>query len=180
MKSRFIDLTGLRFGMLVVKHWNHKDSTGQSWWSCKCDCGGDKIIRGYSLRRGDSKSCGCGQRKPKFFLPSGRAAFNNYLYRTKKNAKIRGLCWELTEQQFEEITSKECFYCGSSPKREQGYGRYNGSYVSNGIDRVDNGVGYILGNCVTCCKECNYAKNTMSMNEFKEFIKSIYIHWAKS
>jgi hypothetical protein len=32
-------------------------------WLCKCDCGGEAIVRGYSLRKGLTKSCGCLRRR---------------------------------------------------------------------------------------------------------------------
>ena len=28
-------------------------------WLCKCDCGNEKIVNGYNLRNGNTKSCGC-------------------------------------------------------------------------------------------------------------------------
>jgi hypothetical protein len=31
-----------------------------AFWLCKCSCGHKSIVRGYSLRTGRSKSCGCG------------------------------------------------------------------------------------------------------------------------
>lgn len=58
--GKFIDLTGQRFGKLKVISPSHKDKQGAWCWNCECDCG-NKIntIRGYSLIRGDSTSCGC-------------------------------------------------------------------------------------------------------------------------
>lgn len=46
----------------------------------------------------------------------------------------------------------------------------------NGIDRIDSEVGYTKENTVPCCKYCNTAKNTMSYNEFIEWIKRVYKH----
>jgi hypothetical protein len=31
----------------------------QARWFCRCDCGTEKVICGTTLRRGNSKSCGC-------------------------------------------------------------------------------------------------------------------------
>jgi len=46
--------------------------------------------------------------------------------------------------------------------------------IYNGIDRVDNAIGYLTDNCVACCKVCNRAKLQMSKNEFFDHIKKIY------
>jgi len=53
------DLTNRRFGKLIVlcreKNNNHK----QTMWKCKCDCGTEFIVRGYSLTTSNTTSCGC-------------------------------------------------------------------------------------------------------------------------
>lgn len=57
-KARFIDMTGQKFGQLLVV--NFAGRRGNEYlWLCKCDCGREKAVNGCSLRRGLSKSCGC-------------------------------------------------------------------------------------------------------------------------
>lgn len=53
--SRFIDLTGQRFGKLTVL--NRVGDKG-SVWHCKCDCGRETTVLGGNLREGKSTSCG--------------------------------------------------------------------------------------------------------------------------
>ena len=66
-KSKFIDITGQRFGKLVVTKKKENDpndpiksrKTG-SWWYCDCDCGTKNFIaKGVFLRAGRVQSCGC-------------------------------------------------------------------------------------------------------------------------
>ena len=54
-----INLTGKRFGKLVVLSRSTKRSHGSIYWNCHCDCGREKIINGANLRRGITRSCGC-------------------------------------------------------------------------------------------------------------------------
>jgi len=54
-----IDLTGERFGRLLVISLDHKDKYSSKYWLCRCDCGNEKVIRGGSLKRGLTRSCGC-------------------------------------------------------------------------------------------------------------------------
>lgn len=54
-----IELTGKRFGRLVVTGFAGMDSRGEATWKCKCDCGGEKTTTGYLLRTMGTKSCGC-------------------------------------------------------------------------------------------------------------------------
>ena len=56
----FKDLTGQRFGRLIVIKKDGKDKNGNVKWTCKCDCGNTtQPIRSSSLRNGSTKSCGC-------------------------------------------------------------------------------------------------------------------------
>lgn len=57
--SRYIDLTGQRFGKLVALKPVKKEGYKHMSWLCQCDCGNQKIVPGDSLRRGYSNSCGC-------------------------------------------------------------------------------------------------------------------------
>lgn len=50
---------------------------------------------------------------------------------------------------------------------------YNGDYVYNGVDRLDNAVGYLPGNCVPCCKFCNLAKAGGSYEEFVAYLDRV-------
>lgn len=43
----------------------------------------------------------------------------------------------------------------------------------NGLDRIDNSVGYTEDNCVPCCAVCNRAKNSMGYNEFIEYLDDL-------
>lgn len=57
--SKFIDLTGQKFGRLTVIERAKNYKSGQSRWLCKCNCGNEKVIGATNLRRGYTKSCGC-------------------------------------------------------------------------------------------------------------------------
>lgn len=56
--TNFKDLTGQRFGKLVVLSYAGKDKNRHSLWLCRCDCGTEKIISSTALMSGQ-KSCGC-------------------------------------------------------------------------------------------------------------------------
>lgn len=58
----FKDLTGKRFGRLVVEQLDYT-ANKVSFWKCRCDCGNEKTIRGACLTTGHTKSCGCLHKK---------------------------------------------------------------------------------------------------------------------
>lgn len=57
--GRLIDLTGQRFGRLVVLERAGSDKNKSALWFCRCDCGKEKVINSKSLRNGSTRSCGC-------------------------------------------------------------------------------------------------------------------------
>ncbi len=60
---QFIDMTGKRFGKLLVV--SRSANIGHTVvWKCKCGCGREKLIRGASLRAGVTQSCGCSAHPP--------------------------------------------------------------------------------------------------------------------
>ena len=57
--GKLIDLTGQRFGRLVVEEFAYVDKHGNAIWRCKCDCGNLKTVGSREIRKGITKSCGC-------------------------------------------------------------------------------------------------------------------------
>jgi hypothetical protein len=57
--AKKVDLTGQRFGRLVVEADTGERKKGYVLWKCKCDCGGTTVLDGWRLKSGMTKSCGC-------------------------------------------------------------------------------------------------------------------------
>ena len=55
----FSDLTGERFGRLVVIERVGTDRNKKPLWKCRCDCGNTTIVTPQPLKEGRIKSCGC-------------------------------------------------------------------------------------------------------------------------
>lgn len=51
-------MIGRRYGRLAVEAFDHYGD-GQSWWRCRCDCGGSKVVGLKCLNNGKTRSCGC-------------------------------------------------------------------------------------------------------------------------
>lgn len=169
------NFTGQRFGKLVVIKKLQEKSWGGYKYLCRCDCGNEKVIYGGDLNRTSRKgttSCGCLNKKN-----VGESAFNHVFARLKKQATERNYGWNLTKEEVKILTSSPCFYCGTLPYQVQ-VNEFNGNYIYNGIDRVNNFKGYTVKNSVPCCGKCNRAKSDYSLDEFKNWAKSLFNHWA--
>ena len=55
--GKFIDLTNLRFGNLLVQHIHDTTTFKKIRWSCICDCGRITYVVGQDLREGKTRSC---------------------------------------------------------------------------------------------------------------------------
>lgn len=169
--SKRLELTGKQFDKLIVIEFDHVDKHRQSHWKCECECGNEKIISGNSLTQGNTKSCGC---LAKF--PEGIAARNVILARHKRSAKDRNLKQELTGEQIIAFYKQNCHYCGEPPSNVYSQKDLKGPYIYNGIDRMDNDIGYTLDNSISCCKHCNYSKRARTYEEFIDWIKQVHSH----
>jgi hypothetical protein len=64
-------------------------------------------------------------------------------------SKIRGYGdFQIDFETFSELVTRPCYYC-----------KYIKENETNGIDRINNDVGYIKDNCVSCCWKCNRMKH---------------------
>jgi hypothetical protein len=82
--------------------------------------------------------------------------------------------FELSEEQFFSLISQNCHYCGSEPRLIDRFSARG--FRCNGVDRIDNSIGYIEGNCVPCCEICNMSKRTLSIDEWKAWLRQAYKH----
>lgn len=148
----------------------------------KCDCGRSVETRLNTVRIGHTRSCGClhteavakiGKDNK---LPVGQASKNALYGRYKRDAEKRKLCFNLTIKQFEYLTKLNCHYCGQLPAAKYQNKYCNGPYIYNGIDRLDNRVGYVVDNSIPCCWICNKMKGTLTGPEFYTQVHKIYKH----
>lgn len=116
MSRRAIDLTGKRFGRLVVqrRHGTNHDAT----WECLCDCGNRHVVNGNHLRRGATKSCGCGRVDCRVELVSRRFGYLVVTGGPHRNARGNWAwiclcdCGGTTEARTEALTGGNKTSCG--------------------------------------------------------------------
>lgn len=169
------DITGLQFGKLVVYHIVGGKSGGRKIWLCRCACGNTVETSSADLLRGHTKSCGCFQKSQASSASSGSknamykdgrsSGDRKTFYEYKYGAKYRNIPFELSLDQVNAMCLLPCTYCGDLPDPK------------NGIDRIDNAIGYLVDNCLPCCAFCNIAKNRHSLDTFKDKIRKINNHF---
>lgn len=84
----------------------------------------------------------------------------------QNNARHKNRNFDLSEEDFVEMTKQPCIYCG-------GYSDTYSGEQFNGIDRIDSNIGYSINNCVTCCSTCNRMKMDLDVDEWISKMKQI-------
>lgn len=146
--AKFIDLTGQRFGRLVVIERAANGKYGDAMWLCQCDCGNKKVVRGGDLRRGSAISCTCLQREESSKRLKTHGMSRTRLYRIRR--KIIDRCYNQKHPHYHRYGGRGITLCEEWLNDFLSF--YNWS-MANGyadnltIDRIDNDKGYSPENC---------------------------------
>jgi len=175
MRKRTIFKIGQKYNRLTIIEKMGYDKHNNRLYKCRCDCGNEIIVRGNALTSGNTKSCGCYKHeidKSRRF-PNNSGVAYQVMLGYKRHAKDRGLIWELTREECQNLIEQPCHYCGRIKTNLKITKNCKEGYRYNGIDRVDNTKGYVKNNVVSCCNICNRAKRDLTKEEFLEWIKTI-------
>lgn len=154
--AKFIDLTGKRFGKLLVieRAENYIQPNGGmiARWRCKCDCGNTKIVNTASLKRGKTKSCGClvGEKCKITMTKHGKT--NTRLYTHWKCMRER--CNNKNKERYKDWGGRGIKVC----KEWDDFQKFYEWGIANGydetaprgeftLDRIDNDGDYSPSNC---------------------------------
>jgi hypothetical protein len=106
----------------------------------------------------------CAHRRRRYCCPICRPEGMYLIYKT--GARVRTLDFGLTLDNYKDIVSKPCYYCGQTPEQANGMG----------VDRVDNTLGYVLNNCVPCCEFDNQAKHARTRDQYIAQCRAVVKH----
>lgn len=180
---KVLDLTGYESSSSIALYPTDKRRHTYTVWVMRCLlCGETFETAAYNITRGQAAHrCPAWIEKyhPRIgrpVIPDNGAHINALYSHYKHSAASRSIPLELTKEQAQKLFEQECHYCGASPRVSYTHQSLRGEYAWNGIDRVDNRLGYTVDNCVACCTQCNFAKRDMTQSEFKDWIKRAYQH----
>lgn len=146
--GKLIDLTGQRFGRLVVLERVENKGCGAPRWLCRCDCKKKVVVNGSNLRSGRTKSCGCLKRE--LVTESNLTHGQRYsrLYRIWLGMKAR--CYISSSTDFTYYGARGITVCDEwlhSYEAFQNWAVAHGYQDSLTIDRIDVNGNYEPNNC---------------------------------
>jgi hypothetical protein len=97
-----------------------------------------------------------------------RAVLDNY----RRAALVRGYEFTISADEFFALIVADCHYCGAYPTSKSQVPAHT-DFSHSGVDRVENTLGYVSGNCVACCSVCNRAKATLTVTEWHQWLRRI-------
>lgn len=169
-----VNLVGQKFNKLTVI-----EDLGEGYWSCKCDCGQIKRIRGYELTHNKIKSCGrCGERS-NFIDITGQQIGEWEVLKYAGNRKwlCRCSCGVVKEVNGAELRNGKSKSCGHSTNgfkdlTGQRFGEWTPiEYVGNRqwkcqcrcgkIQIIDTSA--LTRGLTTKCKECTSKDKTIDL-----------------
>lgn len=178
--SARLDIINKKFGALtVLRFYSNRNPRGsvsqdkKSYWLCQCICGKQKIVCGLHLVREQNPTRTCGCRTGIYdhrrtFHRHGSAGFRMF-HAAKERAKTNDLAFNI--EQSDIVVPECCPFCEKKLLR--------GPKITNAspsLDRLNNLKGYIKGNILVICYQCNGTKRDHTSPDILEKIAK---NWRK-
>lgn len=144
--TKMHDLTGRKYGRLVVTKVSHKTHSG-TYWFCKCDCGNTiKAIINH-LNNGHIKSCGCLKKEnaKKSFTIHGLYKIPEY----RAWIGMKSRCYNHKTKGFKNYGGRGIKVCNRWLNSFENFYSDVGKklFSKASIDRIDNDKNYSPNNC---------------------------------
>lgn len=154
--SKLIDLTGQRFGRLIVIERAENGNHNKARWVCQCDCGSKTIAATTQLKTNRKRSCGCLQRDRAKEANTTHGLRKHPLYRVHRAMIDR--CENPENKSFHDYGGRGISVCDEwrmSVKAFYDWAILNGYHSGVEIDRINNDGPYSPENCRFVTKAAN-------------------------
>lgn len=178
--SKFIDLTGKKFGRWTVLERGENGKNGYARWITKCECGNYSLVRTSDLKNNNSQSCGCLKKELCKKQHTTHGMINTRTYHIWEGIKTR--CKNSKFIYFKYYGGRGIRYCKRWENFKNFFEDMGECPLDKQIDRIDNNKGYFKENCRWVTSQENnrnkrnntlitYNSETKCLTEWAEKIK---------
>ncbi len=142
-------MIGKTYNRLLVVDESHQDNRGKRYYSVRCVCGTDKVIRGDIIRGHKVKACGCLHRESARSLGLSKATHRmgkTLTYKTWSSMKDR--CFNINNVHYHHYGGRGITVCKEwADSFESFYSDMGTKPKGLTIERRNNNLGYYKENC---------------------------------
>lgn len=152
-KRTLDDLSGKRFGRLVVQKRDENAKCGMTRWKCLCDCGNECSVLARNLVSGHTVSCGCYRNEVREQLQKKHGYKGTRIYGVWE--KIKSRCCNPDNPSYSRYGGRGITICDEWRDNPEAFIEWayangydeNAKYGECTVDRIDNSKGYSPDNC---------------------------------
>lgn len=177
-----------------MKRTEKRDKSGNVYWYCECECGGNILTQGRNLRKGLVSSCGCVKKENARKMNFKHGMSRDRIYEILCAMKSR--CYCKNDENYKRYGERGIEICDEW-RNENGFKNFYEWSIANGyqtnltIDRIDVDGNYCPENCRWATpkqqmqntrrnKYVNYEGKIYSISELSEKLNLTYMQtWHK-
>jgi 5-methylcytosine-specific restriction endonuclease McrA len=162
------DLTGSRFGRLLVVAEAPRGESGRTRWECLCDCGRTRTVWSSNLTTRKTQSCGCLDRERKVTHGLSHTAGYKAAGCSKRRARKAGAGGTFTEQQIRELYAlqgERCRYCCKQLAYQEIHRDHRMPIALGGSSDI--------ANIQILCAACNLSKGAQHPDEYESALRRL-------
>lgn len=173
MTHNYINIVGQIFGKLIVVEYAQNNRWGHSLWACQCDCGNEIIVSSNSLRKGNTKSCGC------LVLKHGHSRKGRWskIYRSWSHMVQR--CTNQNNKRYCDYGGRGITVCKEWLKFENFLEDMGGNWEPGlTLDRTNNEKGYYKKNCRWATRKQQAGNKRNNLTITHKGVTQLITQWA--
>ena len=164
------DISGNRYGRLLVIRHTHERIRNNVVWECECDCGNKVYVPRNQLINGNSLSCGCLHNEIIKNTRKTHGLSKTRIYKIWESMKKR--CTNINSNSYENYGGRGIYVCKDWLESFEKFYEDMGDPPTNKheLDRINNDDGYYKENCRWATRSengCNKRKLKNTINKYK-------------